>query len=103
MQNINWFLQLIGLYYLKEDARRNNGLKIINNILMSCLDVGIILSLAALSILNYRLDSHIVGSHSGIVHVTEFKNEIHSILSVSYIEATTYAVQTHTAVIPILF
>ena len=96
-------MQLIGLYYLKEDTRRNKGLKIINNILMSCSDAENILPLAALSILNYRLDSYIVGPHSGTVYVIEFKNEIHSILSVSYIKATAYAAQTHTAVIPALF
>ena len=70
---------------------------------MLCSDTGNILPLAVLSILNYGSNSHIVGPHSGAVYVTEFKNEIHSILSVLYIEATTYAVQTHTAVIPILF
>ena len=70
---------------------------------MSCSDAENILPLAALSILNYRLDSYIVGPHSGTVYVIEFKNEIHSILSVSYIKATAYAAQTHTAVIPALF
>jgi len=91
------------LYYLKEDTRRNEGLKIINNILMSHSDVGDISLLAASSILNYRSDGHMVGLYGGAVCVTEFKNEIHSISSVPYIEATAYATQMHTAVIPALF
>jgi len=90
-------------YYPKEDARRNEGLKIINDILMSHSDVGDIPLLAASSILNYRSDGHIVGPHGGAVCVTEFKNEIHGISSVPYVEATVYAVQTHIAVILALF
>jgi len=93
----------MGSYYPKEDARRNKGLKIINNILMSHSDAGDIPPLAASSILNYRSDGHIVGSHGGAVCVTEFKNEIHGISLVPYVEATAYAVQTHTAMIPALF
>jgi len=92
----------MGSYYLKEDARRNEGLKIINNILTSRSDAGDIPPLAASSILNYRSDGHMVGSHGGAVCVTEFKNEIHGISSVPYVEATTYAAQTHTAMIPAL-
>jgi len=92
VQNVNQFLQLIGLYYLKEDARRNKGLKIMNDILTSCSDTGNIPLLTASSILNYRSDSHMIGPHGGAVCVTEFKNDIHSISSVLYIEATTYTV-----------
>jgi len=102
-QNVDRFLQLMGSYYLKEDARRNEGLKIINDILTSRSDAGNIPPLAASSILNYRSDGHMVGPHGGAVCVTEFKNEIHSISSVPYVEATAYAAQTHTAVIPALF
>ena len=93
----------MGLYYLKEDARRNEGLKIINDILTSHSDAGNIPPLAASSILNYRSDGHMVGPHGGAVCVTEFKNKIHSILSVPYVEATAYAAQMHTAVISALF
>jgi len=102
-QNVDRFLQLMGSYYLKEDARRNEGLKIINDILTSRSDAGNIPPLAASSILNYRSDGHMVGPHGGAVCVTEFKDEIHSISSVPYVEATAYAAQTHTAVIPALF
>ena len=93
----------MGLYYLKEDTRRNKGLKIMNDILTSCSDAGNIPLLPTSSILNYRSDSHIIGPHSGAVCVTEFKNNIYSILLVLYIEATTYAAQTHTAMISALF
>ena len=103
VQNVDRFLQLMGSYYMKENARRNEGLKIINDILTSHSDAGNIPPLAVSSILNYRSDSHMVGSHGGAVCVTEFKNEIHSILSVPYVEATAYAAQTHMAVIPALF
>jgi len=103
VQNVNWFLQLIGLYYLKEDARRSEELKIINNILMSCLDAGNISPLTASSILNYKSDSHMVGPHGSAVCVTKFKNEMQGILSVLYIETTIHAVQTYIAVIPALF
>ena len=103
MQNVDWFLQLMGSYYMKEDTRRNEGLKIINDILTSHSDAGNIPPLAASSILNYRLDGHMVGPHGSTVCVMEFKNEIHSVLSVSYVEATAYAAQTHMAVIPALF
>ena len=103
MQNIDQFLQLMGSYYPKEDTRRNKGLKIINNILMSCSDAGNISPLAILSILNYRSDGYIIGSHDGAVCVTEFKNDIHSISSVPYIETIAYAIQIHTAMILVLF
>ena len=93
----------MGSYYLKEDTRRNEGLKIINDILTSHSDAGYIPLLAASSILNYRSDGHMVGPHGSTVCITEFKNKIHSISSVPYIEATAYAAQTHTAVIPALF
>ena len=66
---------------------------------MSCSDVGNIPPLAATSIFSYRSD----GLHGGAVCVTEFKNEIHGISLVPYVEATAYAVQTHTAMIPALF
>ena len=93
----------MSLYYLKGDTRKNKGLKIINDILTSYSDARNIPPLAALSILNYRSNGHIVGLHSGAVCVTEFKNKIHSISSVLYVEATAYTAQTHTAVIPVLF
>ena len=102
-QNVDRFLQLMGSYYPKEDARRNEGLKIINDILTSRSDAGNIPPLAASSILNYRSDGHMVGPHGGAVCVTEFKNEIQCISSVPYVEATAYAALTHTAVIPALF
>ena len=93
----------MGLYYLKGDTRRNEGLKIINDILMSYSDARNISPLAALFILNYRSNGYIVGLHSGAVCVTEFKTKIHSISSVLYVEATAYTAQTHTAVISVLF
>ena len=70
---------------------------------MSCSDVGNIPPLAATSIFSYRSDGHMVGLHSGAVCVTEFKNEIHSISSIPYVEATTYATQMHRTVIPAMF
>ena len=96
-------MQLIGLYYVDKNARRNNGLKIIHNILMTRSNAGNIPPLAATSIFSYRSDSHMVGLHGGAVCVTEFKNEIHGISSIPHIEATTYAAQTHRTVIPAVF
>ena len=66
---------------------------------MSCSDVGNIPPLAATSIFSYRSD----GLHGGAVCVTEFKNEIHGISSIPYVEATAYAAQMHRTVIPAVF
>jgi len=90
----------MGLYYVDEDARRNDGLKIIHDILTSRSDAGNIPPLAATSIFSYRSDDHMVGLHGGAVCVTEFKNEIHGISSIPHVETTACAAQTHRTVIP---
>jgi len=88
---------------MDKDARRNNGLKIIHNILMSCSDAGNIPPLATISIFSYRSDGYMVGLHGGAVCVTEFKNEIHGISSIPYVEATAYVAQMYRTVIPAVF
>jgi len=93
----------MGSYYVDEDARRNDGLKIIHDILTSRSDAGNIPPLAATSIFSYRSDGHMVGLHGGAVCVTEFKNEIHGIPSIPHVEAAPYAAQTHRTVIPAVF
>ena len=102
---VDQFLQLIGSYYTKEDARRSDGLEIIHDILKSCLDAGIlnIPPLAATSIFDYKSDGHILGHYSGAVCITEFENEIHGISSIPHIEVTAYTAQTHRTVIPAVF
>ena len=100
---VDLFLQLMGSYYVDKDARRNNGLKIIHNILMSYSDAGNIPPLAATSIFSYRSDGHMMGLHSDTVCVTESKTVIHGLSSLPHIEATAYVAQMHRTVIPAVF
>ena len=93
----------MGLYYVDKDTRRNDGLKIIHDILTSCSNAGNIPPLAATSIFSYRSDGHMVGLHGGAVCITEFKNEIHGISSIPHVEATVYAAQMHRTIIPAVF